>query len=70
MQYAKGRPRVYTEQGTAMEAVTVRLTKWHERMARKLGGGSVGPGIRVAVEIASVNLPPDMLSRPKRRSRV
>lgn len=70
MEYETGRPRVYTGQSTPMEASTYRLTSWHKRIARRLGDGNEAEGVRIALEKASFDMPPDALPKPKRNDDV
>lgn len=37
-------------QDMAMDAFSIRLTAWHARQARKIGGGELGSGVRKAIE--------------------
>ena len=37
-------------QDSALDTYSVRLTAWHARMARELGDGCMGDGIRKAIE--------------------
>jgi hypothetical protein len=43
-----GRKRLYPD--VAMEVYYARLTATHARLARRLGGGNLSEGIRVAIE--------------------
>lgn len=59
-----GRPRIYA--GTApLPTMTVRLTLWHVRAARRLGCGNASEGIRKALEMAESG--PDCVPKPERR---
>jgi len=44
-------------QDVAMDAYSVRLTAWHARQARRLGGGEVSAGVRKAIELAAKKKP-------------
>jgi hypothetical protein len=37
-------------QRECMDVYAVRLTAWHARMARRIGAGNLGRGIRIAIE--------------------
>lgn len=37
-------------QDVAMDAYSVRLTAWHARQVRRIGGGELGQGMREVIE--------------------
>ena len=45
-----GRPRLYQGLRDPLVSQSVRLTLWHIRAARRIGGGNVSDGIRAAIE--------------------
>jgi len=47
-----GRPRLNPSQDCAMDNYNARITSWHARAARKIGGGNLSAGIRLAIETA------------------
>lgn len=58
----RGRPRIYT--GPALQTVTVRLSLWHVRAARRIGGGNASEGVRLAIELADAGC--DTIQKPLR----
>lgn len=70
MQHEMGRPTAYLEQSEPMDSTTLRLTTWHRRMARKIGGGSMSGGAREAIEeVAMARGYVDTIKKPKERKK-
>lgn len=59
-----GRPRIYAGEA-ALSTVTVRLTVWHMRAARRLGGGNASEGVRRAIEQADCGM--DTVRKPEKQ---
>lgn len=54
MQHEMGRPMAYIGQAEPMDSTALRLTNWHRRMARRVGGGNMSEGARKAIEEAAI----------------
>lgn len=59
-----GRPRKYTGMNAPLHNFTSKLSIWHERAARRIGGGNASEGIRIAIERTASE--DDMLIKPER----
>lgn len=64
-----GRPRIYTKQDERLPTMTIRVTFWHIRMARKIGGGNASNGVRIALEKASEECNDIGVPRPIRQDK-
>jgi hypothetical protein len=60
-----GRPKLYTGERDPLISQAFRLTLWHIRAARRLGGGNASEGVRRAIERA-VQEGEDWVKRPER----
>ena len=64
---ADGGSKYRTQQETAMDVYPVRMTAAHARIARKLGGGNMAEGVRLALEKAGEMSPAERRQGPPER---
>lgn len=51
-----GRPLKFDDlQDEAMDNYSIRMTAWHARMARRIGSGNQGEGVRKSIEFVIRN---------------
>lgn len=63
----RGRPRTYQGAKDPLVSQSVRLTLWHVRAARRIGGGNASDGIRLAIERCS-QAEEKWLTKPERQA--